>query len=154
MSETTQTIRHALAIAATSLLMLQGGLAQAQTMVSVNTGTLNMREAPGTGSPVMWKLSRGYPLKVVQRKGSWFKVRDFEGDDGWVARSLTSRTPHHVVKSKVANLRAGPGTGYRIKGKLEYGETVRTVSKQGQWVKVRHQELGQGWVARRLLWGW
>lgn len=154
MSETTQTIRQTLAIAATSLLMLQGGLAQAQTMVSVNTGTLNMREAPDTGSPVMWQLSRGYPLKVVQRKGNWFKVRDFEGDDGWVARSLTSRTPHHVVKSKVANLRAGPGTGYRIKGKLEYGETVRTVSNQGQWVKVRHQELGQGWVARRLLWGW
>lgn len=147
-------LRQSLAIAATSILLLQAGVSHAQSMVSVNTNTLNMREAPSTGSPVMWKLSRGYPLQVVERKGNWLKVRDFEGDDGWVSRSLTARKPYHVVKSKVANLRSGPGTGYRVKGKLEYGETVRTISKQGSWVKVKHDSLGQGWVAKRLLWGW
>lgn len=154
MSLSTQSLRHTLAIAATAILMLQGGLAQAQSMVSVDTNTLNMREGPTTSSQVLWKLSRGYPLEVVQRQGNWLKVRDFEGDDGWVSRSLTASKPHHVVKSKVANLRSGPGTGYRIKGRLEYGETVRTLGKKGSWVKVRHQEHGQGWVARRLLWGW
>ncbi len=154
MSESTQTIRHALAIAASSILMLHSGLAQAQTMVSVNASTLNMREGPGTRHPVLWSLSRGYPLSVVSRQGNWLKVKDFEGDSGWVARSLTSSTPHHVVKVPTANLRSGPGTRYRIKGRLEYGEVMRTLQKQGQWVKVRHESLGQGWVARRLVWGW
>lgn len=154
MTRTRLFLRQCFSAATASLLVLLSTQATAQTMVSVKAGTLNMREAPGTNSPALWKLSRGYPLKVVQRQGQWIKVRDFEGDDGWVARSLTSTTPYHVVKSPVANLRTGPGTGHRIKGRLEYGETVRTVAKQGPWVKVKHQELGQGWVAKRLLWGW
>ena len=154
MSESIQTIRQALTIAATSFLMLHSGLAQAQTLVSVNTNTLNMREGPSTRHPVLWSLSRGYPLQVVKRQGDWLQVKDFEGDSGWVSRPLTSNTPHHVVKVPTANLRSGPGTRYRIKGKMEYGETLRTLQKQGQWVKVRHESLGQGWVARRLVWGW
>lgn len=143
-----------LAAAAILSLSMMAGTTLAQTMVSVGVDSLNMREGPGTSAPVLWKLSRGYPLQVVDRQGNWLKVRDFEGDDGWVARSLTSRTPHHVVKSATANLRSGPGTGYRIKGRVDYGETVRTLGRQGSWVKVQHHSLGQGWVARNLLWGW
>lgn len=141
--------------ATTALALLLGtGSAMAQSMVSVKGSTLNMREGPGTRHPVLWSLSRGYPLQVVKRQGDWLQVKDFEGDGGWVARSLTSSAPHHVVKVPTANLRSGPGTRYRIKGKMEYGETLRTLQKQGQWVKVRHESLGQGWVSRRLVWGW
>ena len=127
--------------------------AQAQTMVSVKGSTLNMREGPGTHTAVLWELKRGYPLQITERKGSWLRVRDFEGDTGWVARSLTGNTPHHVVKSKVANLRAGPGTQHRIVGRLEYGELLRTREKRADWVRVERSEGVSGWIAKRLLWG-
>jgi uncharacterized protein YgiM (DUF1202 family) len=80
-------------------------------------------------------------------------VRDFEGDTGWVARSLTGNTPHHVVKSRVANLRSGPGTQHRIVGKLAYGELLRTREKRAGWVRVERSEGVSGWIAKRLLWG-
>lgn len=86
-------------------------------------------------------------------KGSWLRVRDFEGDTGWVARSLTGNTPHHVVKSKVANVRSGPGTQHRIVGKVEYGELLRTREKRADWVRVERSEGVSGWIARQLLWG-
>ena len=127
--------------------------AHAQTMVSVQGSTLNMREGPGTHTAVLWELKRGYPLQITGRKGSWVQVRDFEGDTGWVARSLTGKTPHHVVKSKVANLRSGPGTQHRIGGRLEYGELLRTREKRADWVRVERSEGVSGWVAKRLLWG-
>lgn len=127
--------------------------AHAQTMVSVQGSTLNMREGPGTHTAVLWELKRGYPLQITGRKGSWVQVRDFEGDTGWVARSLTGKTPHHVVKSKVANLRSGPGTQHRIVGRLEYGELLRTREKRADWVRVERSEGVSGWVAKRLLWG-
>ena len=127
--------------------------AHAQTMVSVKGSTLNMREGPGTHTAVLWELKRGYPLQITGRKGSWVQVRDFEGDTGWVARSLTGKTPHHVVKSKVANLRSGPGTQHRIVGRLEYGELLRTREKRADWVRVERSEGVSGWVAKRLLWG-
>ncbi len=127
--------------------------ANAQSMVSVKGSTLNMREGPGTHTAVLWELKRGYPLQITERKGSWVRVRDFEGDTGWVARSLTGNTPHHVVKSKVANLRAGPGTQHRIVGRLEYGELLRTREKRADWVRVERSEGVSGWIAKRLLWG-
>jgi SH3-like domain-containing protein len=127
--------------------------ANAQSMVSVKGSTLNMREGPGTHTAVLWELKQGYPLQITERKGSWLRVRDFEGDTGWVARSLTGNTPHHVVKSKVANLRAGPGTQHRIVGRLEYGELLRTREKRADWVRVERSEGVSGWIARRLLWG-
>lgn len=149
------TSRRIAATAAIALpLLLGAGSALAQSMVSVKGQTLNMREGPSTRHPVLWSLSRGYPLQVVKRQGNWLQVKDFEGDGGWVARSLTSGTPHHVVKVTKANLRSGPGTRHRLVGTMEYGETLRTLQKQGEWVKVRHEALGQGWVSRKLVWGW
>ena len=128
--------------------------ANAQSMVSVKGSTLNMRSGPGTNAPVLWELKKGYPLQVTQRKGNWLQVRDFEGDTGWVARSLTGRTPHHVVRSKVANVRSGPGTRFRVVGKAEYGELLKTQEKRAGWVKVKRAEGTSGWIARQLLWGW
>jgi SH3-like domain-containing protein len=142
-------------IAATALLHLAlSSPVLAQQMVSVRGETVNMRQGPSTGTEVLWELGRGYPLRVIARKGDWLHVRDFEGDQGWVSRPLTSRTPHHIVKSKVANVRSGPGTQYRIVGKVEYGTVLRTEQTTAQWVKVRREGGQRGWISRSLLWGW
>lgn len=146
------TLRHialGLTLAATTVSM-----AAAQQMVSVKGSVLNMRDGPGTHTQVLWELNRGYPLQVIERRGRWLKVRDFENDQGWVAASLTGRQPHHIVKAPVANVRSGPGTQHRIVGKAEYGELLKTQDKRTGWVKVTRTEGASGWVASRLLWGW
>lgn len=144
---------RAIALAALVTLAATATAARAQTMVSIDGSTVNMREGPSTRSTVLWELRRGYPLQVTQRRGNWLAVKDFEGDTGWVARSLTARVPHHVVKSKVANVRSGPGTGYRIVGRAEYGELMRTREKRDGWVRVERDQGASGWIAKRLLWG-
>ena len=150
----TQTAKHALigfgiGIAA----LMTTGQALAQSMVSVKGSTVNMRTKPTTASEVMWELKRGYPLKVVQRKGRWLQVVDFEGDRGWVARSLTGSTPHFVVKSKTANMRSGPGTNNRIVGKAQYGDLMRTLAKRSGWAQVQGADGKKGWISQKLLWG-
>ena len=150
----THPARHFITAAGLCLLTLGSSLVHAQNMVSVKGSTLNMREGPSTSAAVLWELKRGYPLQITERKGNWVKVRDFEGDAGWVARSLTGNTPHHVVKSKVANIRSGPGTQHRIVGKAEYGELLRTREKRADWVRVEREEGVGGWIAKNLLWGW
>ena len=139
---------------ATCLCVAPLSQAVAQRMVSIEGNTVNMRSAPGTRSHVLWELSRGYPLQVIKRQNQWLQVKDFEGDTGWVARSLTGRTPHHIVKRPVANVRSGPGTQYRIVGKAAYGEVVRTRETRGSWVHVAREGAASGWISRRLLWGW
>ena len=136
------------------LLVLAAGAAQARQMVSIDRPEVNMRAGAGTQHATLWTLSAGYPLMVVGRQGQWYKVRDFENDEGWVYRPLTAKRPHHVVKSRVANLRRGPGTNTRVVGRLEYGEVLRTLERRGSWVHVRTTGGQTGWIARSLLWGW
>lgn len=123
-------------------------------MVSADARALNMRSGPGTRYGAVWTVDKGYPFKVLSRKGNWLQVSDFENDKGWVYRSLTGRTAHHVVKAKVANLRRAPSTRSPIVAKLGYGEVLRTLGRQGDWVKVRREGSTVGWVAKRLVWGW
>lgn len=146
------TMRHILV--GLTLAAATAGIAAAQQMVSVKGSVLNMRDGPGTQTQVLWELKRGYPLQVVERRGRWLKVRDFENDQGWVAASLTGRQPHHIVKAPLANIRSGPSTQHRIVGKAEYGELLKTQQKRAGWVKVKREEGASGWVARQLLWGW
>jgi SH3-like domain-containing protein len=115
---------------------------------------VNLRSGAGTQHPATWVLGRGYPLKVIGSTGSWLKVVDFENDKGWVHRPLTDRTPHHVVKVKIANMRSGPSTGSKIIAKLAYGDVLKTLKHSGSWVKLQREGGLRGWVANRLLWGW
>jgi len=139
---------------ASSLCLATLSSALAQNMVSVKASTANMRTGPGTHTAIQWELQKGYPLQVIRRQDRWLQVKDFEGDTGWVARSLTGNTPHHVVKSPTANVRSGPGTQHRIVGKAEYGEVVRTRETRGTWVRVEREGASNGWIAKSLLWGW
>lgn len=135
-------------------LMLSAAAVHARQMVSVARDEINMRSGAGTNHSVIWRLGSGYPLQVVERKGKWLKVRDFENDVGWVYRPLTAGKPHLIVKSKTANIRSGPGTRHKIVGRAEYGEVLRTLGHRSGWAKVRSPNGVVGWVARRLLWGW
>lgn len=138
-------------------LLLLAGLAtasHAQELVSVKTQGANLRSAAGTQAEVQWQLARGYPLQVLQREGGWLKVQDFEGDQGWVAASVTQAAPHHVVRVRSANLRQGPGTEFPVVGYAVYGQVLATEHRGEAWVRVRSRDGQSAWVARDLLWGW
>lgn len=141
-----------------SLALLLGAAAQApavaQSMVSVDRPKVNLRAGPGTQHAAEWTLARGYPLQVLDRRSGWLRVRDFEGDSGWILGRLTGRTPHVVVKVPVANIRSAPGTSARLLGRAQYGEVLRTLDRRPGWLRVRQPGGLTGWVARRLLWGW
>ncbi|WP_027014871.1 SH3 domain-containing protein [Comamonas composti] len=142
----------ACAIFSTALTPLQ---AQAREFVSIKSSTANVRDKPSTkGTSILWELGKGYPLQVANRQGKWLRVKDHESTLGWVHSSLTHKTPHLLVTAPTANLRAGPGTQHRRVGRLEQNEIVRTLKKQGNWAQVKRDNGQQGWVSRKLAWGW
>ncbi len=141
-------------IGVVALVMPGTQAAVAEELVSVVSDNANWRSGPGTQYPVEWVLQRGYPLRVIGTRGDWLHVRDFERDEGWIARRLTNDAPHSVVRVKAAHLRNRPSTGSRILARLDYGEVLRHLEANADWVKVRRKSGLRGWVARRLLWGW
>ena len=143
--------------AVASISSLPGAAAAAQRgaeFVSIQGSAVNVREKPTTRSATLWEMGRGYPLQITQRKGQWLRVKDFEGPMGWVHAPLTSKSPHMVVTSPTANLRAGPGTQHRRVGRLEQHEVVKTLKKSGTWAHVQREGGQKGWIARSLAWGW
>ncbi len=147
--------RHLGLLLALLLLLLGPALsAHAIEMVSVDRPKINMRSGPGTNHSILWELGQGYPLMVIGRQGNWLRVRDFEGDRGWVYRPLVGRAPHLVVKEKIVNIRSGPGTRFRVVGQAKYGVVLRTLERGSGWVKVQHENGLSGWISRTLLWGW
>jgi SH3-like domain-containing protein len=140
------------------MVLLLPIVAQAE-MVSVAGNNINMRAGPGSQYSVKWELGKGYPLRILDSKGDWLKVSDFEKDTGWVYKNLTSKKPHLIVnvhkdKKKKINIRTGPGTKYKIIGQAYYGVVFRTLKRGNGWVKVQHEDGLTGWIKRSLLWGW
>lgn len=142
-----------LAVALVIIFFTSVAFAQAQ-MVSIAGDPVNMRSGPGTRYPVMWELGRGFPLKVLVRKGKWLQVKDFEGDSGWVYRKLTNKKPNVIVTKKIVNIRSGPGRKYKILGQAEYGTVLKLIKKNKGWVNIKHSNKLVGWIKGNLVWGW
>lgn len=60
---------------------------------------------------------------MIQRKGDWLQVQDYESDRGWVSRALNRRTPYHVLKSNIVNIRSGAGA--RAQGRSARLEAIQ-----------------------------
>jgi len=139
---------------ALSLVLLVSASAQALTMVSVAADNVNLRSGPGEKYPVVWTLGVGFPLSVLEERGDWWRVEDFEGDTGWVSKDLIERKPHMIVKVEKANIRSGPSERYQLVGKANRGVVFQTLKVKDKWVQVKHGKGLTGWVSRSLLWGW
>ena len=79
-----KTAKFVAAAAVFASLALAASLGRSRQMVSIAREDTNMRAGPGTRFEALWRLIRGVSLRVTGRSGRWFKVRDFEGDEGWV----------------------------------------------------------------------
>ncbi len=123
-------------------------------MYSVAGSKANLRSGPGVNTAVRWEYGKGFPVRLLARRGNWYKVVDFERDEGWIYKKLLSRNPHFIVKQKRVNIRSGPGTKYKLLGKANYGVVFKTLLQKKGWVKVKHAKGVVGWIRRDLLWGW
>jgi hypothetical protein len=54
-------------------------------MTGIVTGEkLVLLDLPGAGGAELGTLSQDEPFEVVEKRGSWYKIRDGEGHLGWV----------------------------------------------------------------------
>ncbi len=125
----------------------------AAEFITVTKNNVNVRTGPGTDSPVHVQLFEGYPLKVLEKKGDWDKVSDFENDGGWIERSLTKANDTVIVTAQSSvNLRSEPSTNSDIVATVDRGVVLTKVGIQGEWIQVRHSSGVSGWIYGKLVW--
>lgn len=48
----------------------------------------NIRSGPGSSFNVLFKVEKGIPFKVLNRKDNWIQIQHADGDMGWIHSSL------------------------------------------------------------------
>ena len=121
--------------------------------VSVLKDGANVRTGPDAKDPVAMELFMGYPLKVVEKKGEWLKVSDFENDTGWINNKMVGPGTTVIVNAKKPiNMRSEPKESGAIIANIEHGVVLTKISTKGDWVKVKHTKGTEGWINKKLLW--
>lgn len=133
------------------LLFAVDAAAQSQRM-AVASETANIRSSPSAESEVLWQVERYYPLLVVEKKGSWYRFKDIDGNQGWIHKSLLDTTATVVIRVRRANLRSGPGTENAIVFDAEKGTPFKVLTRKKDWLKVQHTDGDSGWIFKSLVW--
>jgi N-acetylmuramoyl-L-alanine amidase len=114
-----------------------------QEFLSINTDGVNVRSAPGTYNPVLFKLNKDtFVLNVGIGKdkdgGFWYKIYDFNsGKTGYIASYLCDKTGITItgensniiakVNTDYLNVRSGPGTEFKFIKRLNYGTKINVL---------------------------
>jgi SH3-like domain-containing protein len=120
--------------------------------LTVGSSIANIRSGPGTKYDILWKAGKYHPILVLKKSGSWYRFRDFEGDKGWIHKSLVRNIPSVITNKEKCNVRSGPGTKYKILFATEKGVPFKTLKRKGNWIHVQHADGDKGWIHKSLVW--
>ncbi len=138
----------------------------------VKASTVNVRSGPGTDRDKIGTLPEGTKVHVTAFNNKWCWAKLPNGKWGWIAEWLLefswdegrelaedagksttasqSSNPPAWIKASAANVRSGPGLGYKRYGSLPKGTKLYKLAQRDEWVKCKTPG-GSGWIRRDLL---
>lgn len=126
--------------------------------VSLENSVTNARSGPGTQYPIKWVYAKkGLPVEVVLEYDHWRKVRDHEGDESWVYKTLLSGERTAIVKGHdlvIAYDRNPSENSQKAKPcmKVKPMSLVHVTSCNDSFCEISISKL-YGWIKRKSLWG-
>jgi len=120
---------------------------------SLNSGRVNARTGPGVEYPIRWEYRRqNLPVMIVAESQNWRKIRDYDGDEGWVHHALLSGRRTFLVQSGTATLLREPHPSAPAILRAEPGVMGDLSGCDDSWCRV---SLGgrQGYLPRERVWG-
>ncbi|MCL4677641.1 MAG: SH3 domain-containing protein [Alphaproteobacteria bacterium] len=126
--------------------------------VSLGSDEVHVRAGPGQKYPIKWTFSRaGLPVEIILEFENWRKIRDHDGQEGWVFHTLLIGRRTAIIEgegevpvyerpfydeSKKSNVNI----------KLEPFVSVNLEECKPQWCKIETSGY-HGWIERKVLWG-
>eukprot|EP01039_Chlorochromonas_danica_P014165 gene14165-16492_t len=76
---------------------------------SLRANAVNLHVGPGNNYPIDWLYIRqGMPVEIIAEFDTWRQIRDWQGTQGWVHKSLLSGRRTIWVLHTIKNLRKDP----------------------------------------------
>jgi len=130
---------------------------QVPRFVSLKTDRVNLRTGPSQNYPIkLVYVRKGLPLEVIAESELWRRVRDMDGDEGWVHGATLDGARYLFVRGdgsgRVVAVRRAPSRDAPIRFLAQPGVIGELDKCQADWCLMAAQ--GQtGWVHRSLVWG-
>lgn len=123
--------------------------------VSLRSEEVNMRTGPGVQYPVDWVYKRrNLPVEVLAEFGTWRKVRDIQGTQGWVHQSLLSSNRWVTVTGQARTLRRRADSNSPAVARIEPGANAQIAEcpEENGWCRMTAGGY-EGWLRRVEVWG-
>ena len=133
---------------------LQGSGLPLPRFVSVGSNEVFVRSGPAQRYPVKWVYVRkGVPVEITQEFDVWRKIKDMNGNEGWINKALLSDRRHVVVQGQEpVSVYEKDDTSSRLTARFEPGVIARVEECAAGWCKLSAGGFS-GWVERNMLWG-
>ncbi|HKH80944.1 MAG TPA: SH3 domain-containing protein [Methylovirgula sp.] len=125
--------------------------------VSLKSDRVNLREGPSKDHRTTWIYERaGLPIEITAEFGTWRKVRDSDGTEGWVLHTLLSGRRTAIVapwkKNEIFTLFSKPAEDAEPLARLQPGVIAAIRSCDGKWCEISGEGF-DGYIEQTLLWG-
>ena len=119
-----------------------------------------MRVGPGSKYQVAWRyVKKGLPMEIIQEFDNWRKVRDAEGNEGWMLHSLLSGKRTAIInpweddkKKGLASLKKNADPASSTLARVEPG-VIANIDYCGE--NFCHLSFGKqdGYISKNNVWG-
>lgn len=134
---------------------------------SIKSSEVNVRKGPSTRYRIEWVYkSKGEPVEVIGEFEHWKKIRDFNGDEGWIKSIMLSKKRSAIITIPLpkntkqtnemklfASLYKKPDNNSYIFAKIESSKRVAIEECKKEWCKIKVSNSLVGWIRKQYLWG-
>lgn len=125
---------------------------------SLRANAVNLHVGPGNNYPIDWRYIRqSMPVEILAEFDTWRQIRDWQGTQGWVHKSLLSGRRTIWVMNSIKNLRKDADPKAQVIAKLEPGVIARALECKNNWCKIEVKTPTggrlRGWIKRVAIWG-
>ncbi len=121
--------------------------------VSLKSNEVNVRVGPGTRYPIRWVYQRAnLPVEVIEEFSHWRKIRDHQGETGWVHKALLSGSRTAMITHETHTLYAQPDATSPALVRAEAGTIGHVINCQEEWCQLSFRSR-KAWIERHKVWG-
>jgi len=122
--------------------------------VSLKSDEVNVRIGSSTNYPIILRyVTKNMPVEITDEYERWRKIRDIEGNEGWVYGDLLKGDRFAIIiknnKSKIQMFSKPDGVPIGEIGELNVVKIKVCLKK---WCKIQFDNH-KGWMNKKNLWG-
>lgn len=144
------------------VLLMSNGIASgpvnaadtAPFFASIKSDKIYMRVGPGEDYAIKWVYHRkGLPVEVMGSYDAWRRVKDMDGETGWIHTALLSRERTAVIiGDSLATVTRSDAAGSEAVAKAKPGSVGMLRHCDAHACEVKFDGV-EGWVPKARLWG-